>query len=470
MYGSVDRLEDVSLPNGITYKNDKNNSNNNNNNIEKVIRYKTIIIAIASMIIFASIGVLAFLSTSTMSISSIWSGSSKSNTIKSLSLNLPKQSSTSSNGNIVERIYFSDLSDDEKVTLFEEFLELNEREYDSSSDEYSTRYDNFLASLDLADERNKAEELIGGEAIHGVTKFSDYSNNEFLEYFLMTEYEGATIQEAQGGGLSPIRTKYRHLSEKDRQLLEIKNNNNKNRKLQEDVTATFVDWTDVYTTPVNDQGSNCRGASWAFSAIQQVESDAMRKNVAGISADQGLSVQEILACVRNATGCYSGSVEAAYDYMTKPGAIHYASDFEYNIESTNEVGECSVDSSGYALALGSSATVTKYHNELDGYTTDQVESNMLAHIAATGTLHACLDASIWSTYQSGTMYQCIGSAINHCVQVTGVNYDPVSNSGYYKVRNSWGTDWGESGYIRLAHGINPCDITYNPGYTDPVDI
>jgi aminopeptidase C len=68
------------------------------------------------------------------------------------------------------------------------------------------------------------------------------------------------------------------------------------------------------------------------------------------------------------------------------------------------------------------------------------------------------------------MYQCIGTVINHCVQVTGVNYDPVTNSGYYKVRNSWGSDWGESGYIRLAHGLNTCDITYNPGYTDPVDI
>ena len=469
MYGSIEKLDSNVITTSLSSNNNNNNNNNNNDSKDNGIKCKSIIIAIASMIIVGSIGIIAFTGTSSMSLSSSgWYGTSIKSNIKSLSLSLPKTVSTSTNGNMIERIYYTDLSDSDKVTLFEEFLELNERDYasDPSSEEYSTRYENFIASLDRADDRNQAEELLGGEAIHGITKFSDYSNDEFLEYFLMTEYEGATIQEAQGGGLTPVRTKYRHLSEKE--IEEVKNRNKKNRKVQEDVTATFVDWTDKYTTPVYDQGNNCRGASWAFSAIEQVESDSIRKGV--MSSDETLSVQELLACVRNSTGCYSGSVEAAYDYMTKPGAIHYAEDFEYNVESTNEIGECTVESSGYALALGSSATVTKYHNELDGYTTDQVESNMLAHIAATGTLHACLDASTWSTYQSGTMYQCIGTTINHCVQVTGVNYDPVTNSGYYKVRNSWGSDFGESGYIRLAHGLNTCDITYNPGYTDPVDI
>jgi cathepsin H len=70
---------------------------------------------------------------------------------------------------------------------------------------------------------------------------------------------------------------------------------------------------------------------------------------------------------------------------------------------------------------------------------------------------------------TGTMSQCMGTDINQCIQVVGVYYDPVSNMGYYKIRNSWGTDWGEDGFIRLGHGNNVCDITYNPGYTDPVD-
>ena len=65
------------------------------------------------------------------------------------------------------------------------------------------------------------------------------------------------------------------------------------------------------------------------------------------------------------------------------------------------------------------------------------------------------------------MASCVGTTINQCVQVVGVYYDPIADVGYYKVRNSWGADWGEDGYIRLAHGVNACDCVYNPGYSDP---
>jgi C1A family cysteine protease len=40
----------------------------------------------------------------------------------------------------------------------------------------------------------------------------------------------------------------------------------------------------------------------------------------------------------------------------------------------------------------------------------------------------------------------------------------VDTSSYWKVRNSWGTKWGESGYIRLKYGANTCAITNDPTY------
>jgi len=54
--------------------------------------------------------------------------------------------------------------------------------------------------------------------------------------------------------------------------------------------------------------------------------------------------------------------------------------------------------------------------------------------------------------------------VNHCVQAVGVDDSAVG--GYWKVRNSYGPLWGESGYIRLAYGQNTCFITRDPTYTE----
>ncbi len=76
----------------------------------------------------------------------------------------------------------------------------------------------------------------------------------------------------------------------------------------------------------------------------------------------------------------------------------------------------------------------------------------------------CLDASTWNTYHGGIMSAC-PKQVDHCVQAVGVD---ASTGGYWKVRNSWGTSWGESGFIRLAYGANTCDITNDPTWVTVV--
>ena len=90
----------------------------------------------------------------------------------------------------------------------------------------------------------------------------------------------------------------------------------------------------------------------------------------------------------------------------------------------------------------------------DGSDTE-VESDMLTYLLNRGTLAVCLDATMWASYVTGTMFNCgnIATAdINHCVQVVGVTYNAHHDIGYYKVRNSWGSNWGDAGYIYLAFG------------------
>ena len=59
-----------------------------------------------------------------------------------------------------------------------------------------------------------------------------------------------------------------------------------------------------------------------------------------------------------------------------------------------------------------------------------------------------------------------GKSIDHAVQAVGVNTD----DGYWKIRNSWGTSWGEDGYIRIAYGKNTCGVTFSSIYTTPAKV
>jgi C1A family cysteine protease len=147
-------------------------------------------------------------------------------------------------------------------------------------------------------------------------------------------------------------------------------------------------------------------------------------------------------------GCNGGTTESAYKYVMKVGGIEQDSDYPYRSQ-LGKTGACDDESSKFVT------TVTKVYT-LTG------ETNMANYMQSTGPLSVCLDASSWNTYTGGILSVC-GKSVDHCVQAVGVD---TSTGGYWKVRNSWGSSWGESGFIRLAYGQNTCDITSDPTYVD----
>ena len=161
-----------------------------------------------------------------------------------------------------------------------------------------------------------------------------------------------------------------------------------------------------------------------------------------------LGPQQLVSCTPfPSMGCNGGWTENAYEYVKKTGGIEQEKDYPYRSQ-TGRTGSCEADSSKYVV------TVDKYYGV-------KGESSMGDYVLHTGPLSVCLDASNWNTYTGGIMKNC-GNRVDHCVQAVGVD---TSSGGYWKVRNSWGTSWGESGYIRLAYGSNTCDITNDPTYT-----
>lgn len=88
-----------------------------------------------------------------------------------------------------------------------------------------------------------------------------------------------------------------------------------------------------------------------------------------------------------------------------------------------------------------------------------LESALMDYVLGLGPLSICIDASTWDTYVSGVVSAC-GKVIDHCVQIVGVDKETMA----WKVRNQWGTDWGEDGYIYLRAGQNTCGLTHDPTF------
>lgn len=71
-------------------------------------------------------------------------------------------------------------------------------------------------------------------------------------------------------------------------------------------------------------------------------------------------------------------------------------------------------------------------------------------------LAVAVDATKWSSYSSGIFSNC-RKTVNHAVVLIG-----VTQEGNWIIQNSWGTKWGDNGFITLAKG-NTCGICRFPG-------
>ena len=129
-------------------------------------------------------------------------------------------------------------------------------------------------------------------------------------------------------------------------------------------------------------------------------------------------------------GCQGGWPQTGYDYVAKAGGITTQNLYPYDVTTSY----CNTSKSNYAV------TVTNNYR-VDG------EQAMINQVLAGKTLSVAVDANQFGSYQSGIFSGCsVNYSINHAVNIVGVNI-PL---GYWIIRNSWGTSWGESGYMKLA--------------------
>jgi hypothetical protein len=167
-----------------------------------------------------------------------------------------------------------------------------------------------------------------------------------------------------------------------------------------------------------------------------------------LGANYQLSPGQINQCDGTSHGCNGGWTENAYNYVHNAGGIETEGDYPYTSGGGTQ-GSCHANSGAFKIKVNSYTKLTS-----------NVENSMGGFVSQAGPLSICLDASNFNSYTGGVMWSC-GKSVNHCVQAVGVQVD-----GYWKVRNQWGTGWGEGGFIRLGFGQNVCNLASTATYVN----
>lgn len=211
-----------------------------------------------------------------------------------------------------------------------------------------------------------------------------------------------------------------------------------------------VDWRNKgAVTSVKDQGQ-C-GSCWTFSATGAIE------GAWAISKGQlvDLSEQELVDCATGISygshGCNGGQMEGAFKFVIANGQCSLAS-YPY----TAKDGTCQKCSAVAHISYCS-----------DVKPNDQV--SMKAAVAQQPVAVAIeADTRYFQSYSSGilTSSSC-GTTLDHGVLTVG--YGEENGQKYWLVKNSWGTSWGDMGYVKIARSESTndpgiCGIAMDPSF------
>jgi len=304
------------------------------------------------------------------------------------------------------------LTELQRQSQFAEFITKYNKKYDA--DEFLDRYNVFKTNAKLIEDHNAGQH----DYSMGMNEFGDLTFEEFRNRY--TGFLGKRSEFARSQNLHQI--------------------------IPGRALASSLDWSSKgAVTPVKNQGQ-C-GSCWAFSTTGSVE------GVTQISSGKlvSLSEQQLVDCAgaEGNQGCNGGLMDYGFEYIIKNGGLDTETDYRY----TAQDGACNRAKAG------------KKNSPIKGYKDITVGSEAALMDAVNlnpVSIAIEADQSGFQFYSGGVFSGNCGHQLDHGVLLVGYGTD--AGKDYWKVKNSWGQSWGESGYIRLVRGKNQCGLADAASY------
>eukprot|EP00164_Ancoracysta_twista_P001217 GFYU01001596.1.p2 GENE.GFYU01001596.1~~GFYU01001596.1.p2 ORF type:complete len:341 (+),score=114.05 GFYU01001596.1:31-1053(+) len=210
------------------------------------------------------------------------------------------------------------------------------------------------------------------------------------------------------------------------------------------------DWRDAgILTPVKNQG-HC-GSCWTFSTTGCLEAHHNKKTGEMVS----LSEQNLVDCAQafNNHGCNGGLPSHAFNYVKYNGGINTEAAYPYEAKD----GTCRFNPAKVGATVVGEVNITR------GAENTELKDAVAFHGPVSIAFQVVGD---FRSYKSGvyrsTACKSGPGDVNHAVLAVG--YGTEDGEDYWIVKNSWGPEWGDKGYFKIARGENMCGVSTCASY------
>eukprot|EP01127_Copromyxa_protea_P003288 TRINITY_DN13121_c0_g1_i1.p1 TRINITY_DN13121_c0_g1~~TRINITY_DN13121_c0_g1_i1.p1 ORF type:complete len:365 (-),score=100.08 TRINITY_DN13121_c0_g1_i1:41-1114(-) len=329
---------------------------------------------------------------------------------------------------------------DEERDLFENFIQQHGRVY-SKEGEKEYRFKVFQSSL----ERVKLLNANSKHAKFGINKYADLTAEEFKKQMLMPSTSAAALaQSCLAHGVDAPQYSAQQIA---------------------DLPSSF-DWRTTggkdnkgVVTAVKNQGQ-C-GSCWTFSTSGNIEGQYALKG----NPLTELSEQILVDCSHSCSmedgqsvcnsGCDGGWQWTAFYDVLSWGGLQTEAEYPY----TGVTGTCTMKKS-QLIAPIKNFTCISGPNAAN-------EEQLRAFLYHNGPVSIALDAGLLQLYFGGIVdpffpsLECDPNTLDHALLIVGWGQERNwigEMTPYWIVKNSWGADWGDSGYFLIARNLNMCGV------------